>query len=244
MSAIVTIVTMTFRQVLGVRRMIGLALLALAPAAIFLLSPGRIDPFVGVTIGLLFSVAVPVITLILASTVLGEERREGTLSFIVLRPIPRVSIAFAKLVAAVGSAFVLTGVGALAMAMVMGIRTDEFGYVVPFLVGSLVATLAYAGVFVPLGYVTERATIVGLAFVFIWESAVAGTIPGLAATSPWRIGFGALVGLAPDEFGAAVPDFALGTMQPGAGGAAVRVLVVIALALWLTTTILRKRDLA
>jgi ABC-2 type transport system permease protein len=249
MRAVRAIVMMTVKQVLGVRRMIGLGLLALAPAGIFFLSSSRrgtdlMEPFTGIMIGLLFSVAVPVVTLIMATSVLGEERREATLSFIALRPIPRISIASAKFIGGIASAFVLTGLGGVAMALVMGLRSHSYAYVVPLFVGTFIATVAYAALFVPLGYLTERAMIIGLAFVFIWESAIAGAITGLSGTSPWRIGFTAVVGLAPKEFARQDLLYALGTMKPGAGGAVLRACILLVVTVWLTTWILRSRDLA
>jgi len=253
MTAMLAITRMTVRQVLGLRRLIGLTLLAIAPAGIFFLSTSRSDPsriaegLAGATVGAFINLVVPVITLIMASSVLGSERRDQTLSFLVLRPLSRLSIAGAKLVAAFVTAFALTGIGALALGILALIRLDDAGYVVPMLVGTAIATLAYAAIFMPLGYITERATLIGLAYVFVWENGIAGALTGLAGLSPWRLGFSALVDLAPASFGPAIADmrsFALGDLQPGAGGSTVKVLVLAMLSVAVTGWILRRRDLA
>jgi ABC-type transport system involved in multi-copper enzyme maturation permease subunit len=175
---------------------------------------------------------------------LGSAPRDQTLSFIVLRPVSRTAIAFAKILGGVGSACFVSGLGAVALGVAMGLRGGGWDYVLPLVVGTVIATAAYGGIFTPLGYLTERATLLGLAFVFIWESAVAGTIPGLAATSPWRIGFSAVVGMSPGELLAIIPDFALGSVAPGAGGAALKALIIVGLGTWFTGWILRTRDLA
>ncbi len=243
------IARMTVGQVLGVRRFVGLTILALLPAAIMFLTTARANPesrmstFSGITIGLFFSVVVPVVTLILTTAALGDERRDRTLSFIVLRPVRRSAIAAAKLAGGTGSAALVNGIGAIALAAAMGLRGGGWEHVVPLLVGALIATLAYGGVFTALGYLTERATLVGLAYVFIWESAVAGTVAGLAATSLWRIGFSATMGMASSEFVESVPDFALGSIEPGLGGALVKCLVLAVVGTSVTATLLRRRDL-
>lgn len=250
MTAVLRIAGMTRRQVLGVRRLVGLGVLAVVPAVVMYLTTARstgsarLDTFAGITGGLFLSVVVPVIALILSTSALGDERRDQTLSFIVLRPVSRTAIAFAKILGGVGSACLVSGIGAVALGVAMGLRGGGWGYLVPTVVGTIIATAAYGGVFTPLGYLTERATLLGLAFVFIWEGAVAGTIPGLAAMSPWRIGLSALVGLGPGELLAVIPDFALGSVAPGAGGAALKAVVIVALGTWFTGWLLRTRDLA
>jgi len=183
----------------------------------------------------------------MASSVLGSERRDQTLSFIVLRPISRFSIAGAKLAAAFVTAFMLTGLGALALSVVAVIRIEEAGYFAPLLVGTAVATLAYAAIFMPLGYLTERATLIGLAYVFVWENGIVGALEGLAGLSPWRLGLAATVAMAPSDFELAVDEihsFALGSLQPGAGGSVAKVLVLGAISIAVTGWILRRRDLA
>ena len=250
MSRAFTIGRMTATQTLGVKRFLGLGLLTGSPAGIFVLASsgssadGLVEIFVGLTIGVFFSVSLPVVSLIMASSALGDERRDGTLSFIVLRPISRNAIATAKLGGAMATSFGLTGAGALALGVLMGVRSGEWGYVAPILVGAFIATACYVSVFLPLGYLTERATLIGLAFVFIWESAIAGTLPALATSSPWRIGFSAFLDLAPEEVRRDVPDFALGDLVPGVGGSTLKMLVIAALATLLTGWILRTRDLA
>lgn len=250
MNGAVTIGRMTIRQTLGIKRFVGLGLLTAAPAAIFLLASWQSTPddlvgiFADMAIGVFFSVALPVVSLIMAASALGDERRDGTLSFIVLRPIPRGAIAGAKLGGALTTAFGLAGMGALAMGILMGLRSGDWGYVVPMLVATLIACATYVGLFMPLGYLTERATLIGLAFVFIWETAIAGTIPGLATTSPWRIGFSAFVDLAPTEVLFHVPDFALGDLTPGIGGSLFKTALIGGVSILFTSWILRRRDLA
>jgi ABC-2 type transport system permease protein len=249
MTAVLRVARMTVGQVLGVRRFVGLAALALLPGLIVYLSTARaanasrLETFAGVTVGFFFSVVVPVVALILSTSALGDERRDQTLSFIVLRPLSRASIAAAKILAAIGTACVISGIGAIGLGVAMGLRHGDWGYALPLVVGCWIATSVYASIFVPLGYLTERATLTGLAFVFIWEGAVAGAIGALASLSPWRIGFSAFVALSPSQLLPFVPDFALGNVVPGTGGALIKAAVVFVIGTWFTTWILTTRDL-
>jgi len=243
-----TITAMTVRQVLGLRRFIWLGLLALAPAVVLIFATarttegGRAEASVGVVSGMYFTLVVPIFSLVLASSSLGDERRERTLSFIVLRPISRGRIAAAKMAGAITAGTAVAALGAFAVGLVMAIRGGGWGWTLPVLVGGLVGVVSYCGLFLPLGYVSERATLIGLAYVFIWETAVVGTLPGLSATSPWRIGLSAFAGLAPDEARVVIADFTLSNVTPGAGGAVVKALVLVVLGTAATAWLLARRD--
>lgn len=249
MTAALRVAQMTAGQVLGLRRFLGLTALAVLPGVIVYLSTARaatasrLETFIGITVGFSFSVVVPVIALILATSALGDERRDQTLSFIVLRPMSRAWIAGAKILAGIAAACVVSGIGAVALGAAMGLRHGDWGYIVPLVIGAWIATVVYGSLFAPLGYLTERATLTGLAFVFIWEGAVAGAIGALASLSAWRIGFSAFVALSPTEVLPFIPDFALGNVVPGAGGALLKAAIVFAIGTWFTTWILNTRDL-
>jgi ABC-2 type transport system permease protein len=202
------------------------------------------DIFLGMTVGTFMNIIVPVITLIVATAVLGDERRDNTMSFLVLRPINRMTIATAKVTAAFLEAFALTGLGAVGFGIVASLRMQTWDYFVPLLVGTAIATAAYAAVFVPLGYLLKRATLIGLTYLFIWENGIAGAVPAVAGISPWRIGVSGMAGLAPERFVVDLPDFAIGSLAPGAGGAAAKAIVLMILSSAAVSWILLRRDLA
>ena len=255
MTAFTAITRVTIRQTLRLRRFVGLGLLSLSVAGTYLLTSlgqrraggdpdGAFDIFLGMTIGTFMNIIVPVVTLIVATAVLGEERRDNTMSFLVLRPVGRTTIGAAKVVAAFLEAFALTGLGAIGFGVVAAIRMETWEYFFPLLAGTAIATAAYAAVFVPLGYLLRRATLIGLTYLFIWENGIAGAVPAVAGISPWRIGVSGMAGLAPGRFFAELPDFAVGSLTPGAGGAAAKAIVLMLLSTSAVTWILLKRDLA
>ncbi|MDJ0952308.1 MAG: ABC transporter permease [Acidimicrobiia bacterium] len=260
MNAFLAIVRVTIKQTLRLRRALGLLLLSGSVAGMYLLfmiatrnstntlalqREEAIEVSIGMTIGVFMNIVVPVVTLIIATSVMGDERRDNTMSFLVLRPIRRVVIAGAKVTAAFLEALVLTGIGAAAFGILVGIKIETFSYFVPLLVGTTIATAAYAAIFVPLGYLLKRATLIGLTYVFIWENGIAAAVPALSSLSPWRIGASAIAGLAPPEFQELVgSEFGLGAIDPGAGGAVIKAVVLMAVCSAIMASILRRRDLA
>ncbi len=260
MSAFLAIVRVTIRQTLRPRRALGLLMLSGSVAGIYLLfmiaTRNSTDPLsyqrevaietsIGMTVGVFMNIVVPVVTLIIATSVMGDERRDNTMSFLVLRPIRRVVIASAKVVAAFVEALIINGIGAAAFGILVGIKIETFSYFVPLLVGTAIGTAAYAALFVPLGYLLKRATLIGLTYVFIWENGLAAALPALSSLSPWRIGASAIAGLAPSEFQEIVGDeFGLGAISPGAGGAVLKAAMLMVVCSALMASILRRRDLA
>jgi ABC-2 type transport system permease protein len=244
------IVEATLRQILGVKRFLMFGALVLMPSLLLLVQGGDSRPrnllieFVDVGTGSFFQIALPITALILSASALGSERSDHTLSFLVLRPIPRWSIAVAKLGAAFLGALTINAGGALVLVVIYGVRASDWAYVIPILAGTAVATLIYTAIFVPLGYITERSTLIGLAFVFVWEAGIVGGINALGITSPWRLGYAAFVDLAPSEILSRVDEYALVNLTPDIGSTVIQVVVFLALSTAFLTWMLRSRDLA
>ena len=244
------IVKSTVRQILGIRRVLLFGSLLLFPSVVLLLRSGSVSgrrllsSFVEIGTEGLFVVAIPITALILSASALGTERRDQTLSFVVLRPIPRAAIAGAKLFSAFAAALILNLGAALTLSVIFGAQESEWGYVLPILVGTTIATAVYAAIFVPLGYFTERSTLIGLAFIFVWEAGIVGPLEALGVTSPWRIGYAAFVALSPDAMLDHVEDFSLANLSPDIATSLIQLAVYVGLSLGLLTWIFRTRDLA
>jgi len=248
MTAALAIARVTARQLLGAKRLIGFGLLTVAPALLFFLVSRNVGPFalldrfLGIGLTTFFIVVVPVVTLIISASALGDERRDATLSFIVLRPISRLTIALSKLGSAFLASFALTGAGALAMGVMYGLRASDWTYVLPMVLGAAIATAVYGAVFVPLGYLADRSTLLGLAYVFIWENGVAA-VTGLSSTSPWRIGYSAFYALVPEEAVSIIDDNIQG-VDGGISDALTTGIIFLVLSAAFITLLLRRRDLA
>jgi ABC-2 type transport system permease protein len=249
MRSLRAITVATVRQVLGLRRAIIFGLATMAPALVFLLTTqalvdeAALDRFLGMVVGLYFPLLVPIVALIISASALGDERRDGTLSFLVLRPIPRSVISGSKFLGAVLVAAGLNTIGGAALGIVYAVETGSWDVVLPLVVGGIVASIVYASLFVPLGFFTDRAVLVGLAFVFIFENAVVSALSGLSSISPWRLGMSAFSGLAPEEVASQLTDIEIANLS-ALGSTMFRTVVVAALSIAATTLVLRRRDLA
>ncbi|GMQ86676.1 MAG: hypothetical protein BMS9Abin07_2264 [Acidimicrobiia bacterium] len=205
MRAAWAIATATVAQVLTLRRAIIFGAAALGPTLVYLLLVSTLSEEAALNrLGFMilivyFPLLVPIVSLIVAAGVLGAERRDGTLSFLVLRPIPRWVIAAAKAAAAVTVAGGLNAFAALALTVSYSVESGTWDLVFPLLVGGLLASIIYAAIFVPLGFFTDRAVLVGLLFVFVFENGIVSALRSLSPLSPWRTGFSAFLALAPSD---------------------------------------------
>lgn len=246
MRAFFAIVAATLRQQLAGRRVIALALMALLPTGILLaLLSGEPGPAAGrsfheAPLVILMVIVLPVISLVLGTGALGDERRGATLSFLLIRPLPRTAVAGAKMLAAWAAAFAVVGGGAAAMAVTFGLRVGDWSPLGPLLLATALSTLAYTSVFLILGHLTRQAMLVGLLYAFVWESGMTTGVSSLATVSLMRLGLSAYTALVPAS--RRYLGELLGVVQPGAGGAAAKTLVVALAALAATTLLLRHRD--
>lgn len=248
MRPFIALLTTSFRQALPLRRTIALVVLQLAPAVIYLLgSTGRtenaaFEVVVGVGLGTYFALALPVTAIVIAAGVLGNERRDLTLGFITLRPIPRVGVVAAKLVAAVAAAFVLSAIGALALGVVHAARFGGSDVVVGFVLGAAVATVAYSCIFIPLGFITDRAVIIGMGYLLVFENGAVFLLTGLSSLSPWRLGAATFADIVPRA--ETLMSEAVGALEQSAGRTLFTLMLYVAASIAVTTNLLRTRDLA
>lgn len=114
--------------------------------------------------------AVPLTTLVFATAALGDIIDDGTMVYLWLRPVPRVSIV------AAAAAATLTVVAPLVIVplVIAAALTDTGSDVtVGAALASLFGVLAYTGIFVMLGVRVRRSLLWGLLYIFIWEGFVA-----------------------------------------------------------------------
>jgi ABC-2 type transport system permease protein len=246
MRAIAAIVRVTLRQLLGGRRLVVLGLLGAFPAVIAWLStanstgPDAIEIYHESGLILLFLIVMPISSIVLASAALGDERRDGTLSFLLVRPIGRSRIAGAKLVAAwLAAAGVSVASGILTSAAV-ALRASDWSILLPTVVGLAISAWCYSAVFVVFGYMTSRSVLLGLVYLFVWESGIAFAASSLANVSLFRIGLTAYAAMKPDA--RAVLEEPLAALAPGTGGALAKAVLLAVVALAATAALMRRRD--
>lgn len=126
------------------------------------------------------SLLVPVVALVFASAVLGDLAEDGTLLYLWLRPVARWKVATAAVLATVTVVVPLAVVPLVVAAAISG---DGGRLVAGAAAGAVLATIAYSAVFCGLGLKVKRALVWGVAYLLIWEQAVARVSHGAARAS-------------------------------------------------------------
>ena len=143
------VLRLSLRQLAGVRRLLIVSLLTLLPVALALAirfgagdDAETDDVITGVIDAILVAGILPLVTMALATASFGNELEDKTLSYIMLKPLPRWKIALPKLIAPIlvaGPLVVISGAAAAYIGLDSGFKT-------PLAVGAalLVGVVAYS----------------------------------------------------------------------------------------------------
>lgn len=175
-----TVAGISYRAVLGRRRVWLLLLLPLALIALALLVKftGRGNEATAVELmqGLAISAMLPLVGAIVGTGVIGPEIDDGTILYLLSKPIPRPVIVVTKFLVAASLLAVFGAVPTFLAAYIM--IGSEGGIAAGFALGALAGGIAYAAVFLLLGIVTKHAVTIGIVYAIIWEGMVGGLVPG------------------------------------------------------------------
>ena len=165
---------------------------------------------------------VPLATLWLGTSALGDLVEDRLLAYLRLKPVPRWQLPAAAVLATATIVLPLTVLPLTVSTLIAGAGSVAL----PAFLAASFAALAYSGLFVAAGIWFRRAVWWGLGFVVIWENVAAHVAEGAArfTISGWA---DAILGLAPDV------DVRL---EPGPPAAGMAVLLAVALAGWLVAT--------
>jgi len=181
MRALGPLVRVTVQSLLGRRRILLMLLLVALPVLVGLairLGGGRADAAV-ILDTLVIRTVLPLVALVIGSAALGSEIEDGTVVYLLVKPVPRWVVALAKIVVAVGLTLVLTVPPMLVTAVLIGTATGgSLGPSLAFVLAAIAGGAAYASVFTTLGALTTRALVVGLAYTLLWEGVLAGLLEG------------------------------------------------------------------
>ena len=180
-----TVARLTAGSLLGRRR----ALLLLALPAVLLALAVAARVLAGqdeqLTVLLLGSFAVgtvvPLLGLLAGTGAIGPEIDDGSIVYLLAKPLSRHTMVVTKLLVAVGVVLVLGALPTLVAGLVLAGTTD--GLAVGFAVGAAAAGTGYCALFLLLAVVTRNAVVVGLLYALIWESLVGQLVPGAQALS-------------------------------------------------------------
>jgi ABC-2 type transport system permease protein len=139
------------------------------------------DITVGILGGFALSTLVPLLGLIAGTGSIGPEIDDGSIVYLLSKPLSRHSIAGTKAAVAATVVTVFAALPVLVAGLVLAGTSD--GLAAGYFLGALVAGLAYATLFLLLAVVTRHAVVIGLIYALIWESLVGSYVPGAQALS-------------------------------------------------------------
>jgi len=182
---ILLIFQLTLGQLVRQRRTLLLVVLAALPVALAVLfraTGGTPDDNPDFAIGLMghfiVGLVLPLTALVIGTAALGQEMEDGTIVYLIAKPIARWNVVLAK----IGAAWVVTagvvGASIVISGLIMLLGYDDISLVGAFLPAVTLGALAYAALFVSLSIRFGRALIVGLTYVFVWETLVSQFIVG------------------------------------------------------------------
>ncbi len=188
-----TVASLTRRSLLGRTRTLVLLLLPMAMLALCALAQilaaldddfareldGALAPDLLEAFGI--AILMPLLGLVTGTGSIGPEIDEGSIVYLLAKPVNRYSIVVTKLVVAIAVVVVF---GVVPVAVAGAVLTGEVGAVAgAFAVGALAAGVAYCALFLMLAVVTRNAVVIGLIYALIWETLVGGLVPGAQALS-------------------------------------------------------------
>ncbi len=225
-----TLLRLSTQALFGRRRGVVLLLIAgaLLALAVFVRLLTGDDVGLDAVVGLGFTLALPLVALLAATAVLGPEIDDGSVVYLLAKPVNRHVIAGSKFASAWGATMLL---GALPVALAaMVLDTSQPGRAGALVLGAGVSGTVYTALFLGLAAVTRHAVVVGLLFVLVWEGVLGSIFAGVRWLSIGAWGR-AVAGQISDQ----VEDAA----KIGTAYAVVAAIVVTAGSLWFTGDRLR-----
>jgi ABC-2 type transport system permease protein len=204
MTAFGALVSVTLRGLLGRRRIVLMVVLAALPVLVGLLirlGGGRSDA-PEILDSLMIRTVLPLIALVIGTSTIGSEIEDGTVVFLLAKPIARWRVALAKLTVAAGLTAALTVPPIVVTGLLVGgfggtSVATAFGFALAAIAGGTAYTVAFAA----LGVVTTRALVVGLGYTLLWEGVLAGLLDGTRFLSIRQATLGVAAALTGEDVG-------------------------------------------
>ncbi len=224
------IVALTLRALLDRKRSWLMVLLAAMPVGLVLLATSlgdtRID---GEDLDVMIvSIVLPLVALVFGTSALGPELEEGTIVYLLAKPIRRFRVVLDKSVVAA----VLTAALVVPATLLTGLVAEMGGSELlrvsaGFAVACVAGGAAYVVLFVAISAFTRWALIIGLLYVLIWEGVLADLLPGTETFSIRQATLGIAWGLSDER----VP-FGVGSLDQGLITISLVLVIGIAVATW------------
>ncbi|MFB7472539.1 ABC transporter permease [Kitasatospora sp. NPDC056184] len=180
-----TVARLTLRGLLGRRRGLLLLVVPVLLLAISALAAGssgdKHDLVVNVLGKLGLGTLLPILGLVVGTGAIATEIDDGSIVYLLAKPLPRWKIVTTKLAVAIGTTWAFAALPMLLSGLLL-YGTKE-GLALAYTVAALVSGAAYSALFLLLGVVTRHAVVAGLAYALVWESLVGNFVEGARTLS-------------------------------------------------------------
>ena len=185
-----TVIWLTWRQLFARRRLyvaLGIMIIPTLLALIvrFNAADGDLDAvgslstiYREITLGVLL----PLTALVFGTSAFGGEVDDGTLIYLMVKPVPRWQLTFSKYIVAL-LATVAVVVPAILLAWVAMATDTPFRVPLAYSAGATVGSIIYCAMFVTLGITSRRALAIGLLYIVAFENILSRTIVGAKSLS-------------------------------------------------------------
>ncbi|MGQ4382181.1 ABC transporter permease [Streptomyces sp. SAS_270] len=180
-----TVARLTYRGLLGRRRALilgALPVLLIVIASVVRLLTGADDQVASDVLGgFALATMVPIIGVIAGTGAIGPEIDDGSVVYLLAKPLKRPTIIFTKLIVAVAVTMAFSAVPTFIAGMILNGNGQQIA--VAYTVAALVASIAYAAMFLLLGTVTRHAVVFGLVYALVWEALFGSLVAGARTLS-------------------------------------------------------------
>jgi ABC-2 type transport system permease protein len=174
-------------QLLAGRRLLIVPLVALPLVVVALFAAGADADPTTFTLDLyrqfVLPVLLPVVSLVFSTSAFGAELRDGTVTNILLKPLPRPAVLGAKYLAAALATLLVLLPAVVAAHLIVAGGLGDTDLLAGTVLASIVGVLAYCALGVLLSLLMARAVLVGLAYALLWEGAVVSVAPSASSLS-------------------------------------------------------------
>ncbi|MBC9714142.1 ABC transporter permease subunit [Streptomyces sp. TRM66268-LWL] len=180
-----TVARLTYRALLGRKRAMILfclpVLLIAISVAVRALTGADDQVAADVLGGFALATMVPLIGVIAGTGAIGPEIDDGSVVYLLSKPVKRPTIIFTKLIVAIGVTMAFSAVPTFIAGMILNGNGQQVA--VAYTIAALVASIAYAALFLLLGTITKHAVVFGLVYALVWETLFGSLVEGARTLS-------------------------------------------------------------
>lgn len=132
--------------------------------------------------GIVLGVLLPITALVFGTSAFGSEVEDGTLIYLMVKPVPRWHLTLSKYVVALGATLAVI-IPAIFLAWALTPGATPIRVPLSYAAGSAVGSIIYCAIFVTLGITSRRALALGLLYIVAFENVLSRNVVGVKSLS-------------------------------------------------------------